>query len=345
MSLKAAIKSLIATEGPIPVSTYMTLCLHHPEWGYYATDPGLQRDFTTAPELSQAFGELLGLWAVQEWQAMGAPDPVLLAELGPGRGTLMADAMRAAGRAEGFAEAARLNLVEASPVLRQNQAAALSDYTPAHHDALEGVPAGPALILANEFLDCLPARQFVRDGRQWRERVIGLDEHGELVFGLAADRKPDAPSESAGAEIDLQPALETVVETLAARAAPFRALFVDYGPAEGAPGDTLRAFRGNRQIDPLDTPGKADLTVDVDFPRLVRLARAAGLDVAGPAAQGAFLGALGIEARMRLLIAANPVQAEAIHGAIAMLVEPDKMGARFKAICLSSAGLPPPTGF
>ncbi|MEO0784693.1 MAG: SAM-dependent methyltransferase, partial [Pseudomonadota bacterium] len=265
--------------------------------------------------------------------------------LGPGRGTLMADALRATRPVQGFQEAANIVLVEASPALRKVQIDRLSPYGVAHVDALSDVPGGPSIILANEFLDCLPARQFVRDGEAWRERVIGLSEAGDLVFGLVADRSPPGEAQLSGDAVEVQPGLALIVDALAEREVPFRALFIDYGPANAAPGDTLRAFKAGAQVDPLAAPGECDLTVDVDFSRLARRARAAGLGVAGPMPQGQFLGTLGVEARMQQLIQQNPDAASEIHRGVADLVEPDKMGLRFKAICLSSPGLPPPAGF
>ncbi len=344
MSLSARLKQIILDDGPMPLSTWMTLCLHDPAEGYYATQPGLGRDFRTAPETSQVFGELLGLWAVHEWHALRAPSPFTLTELGPGRGTLMRDILRATRGAEAFREAIDLRLVEASPVLRKAQSDLLKEAAPRHLASLADLPDQPAIILANEFLDCLPARHFVKTPEGWAERVIGLGEGGAFEFGLAVDRAPDGLSQIAESLVDIQPGLEGMVERLAARTAPFRALFIDYGPAETAPGDTLRAFREGAQVDPLAAPGTADLTVDVDFGRLSRLARAAGLEVAGPAPQGLFLGALGAKARMQRLIRANPDEGEAIHAGVAELVDPAKMGERFKAICLSSPGLPPPAG-
>ena len=344
MSLESRLKALIRETGPIPVSTWMTLCLHDPHEGYYATDPGLGRDFITAPETSQAFGELIGLWCVEEWRAMGTPDPFILCELGPGRGTLMADALRAASVVPDFLKAMQLVLIEASPALQSKQADALAPYRPSFVESLEDVPAGAALILGNEFLDCLPARQFVQTETGWQERVIGLNEKDDFVFGLAAADIPAEAHVAPGHEVDLQPGLDTLVAALAGRSAPLRALLIDYGETDAAPGDTVRAYRDNAQVDPLSRPGWCDITVDVDFGRLARLARAAGLDIAGPVMQGPFLGALGIEARMHQLIQTNRDQASAIHRAIAQLVEPDKMGARFKVIGLSSTGLPLMTG-
>lgn len=343
--LKQKLAAMIEADGPLPVSTFMQLCLHHPEHGYYAARPGLGRDFRTAPETSQVFGEVIGLWATYEWAAMGAPAPFSLVELGPGRGVFMADILRAAAPQGAMVVAANVFLVEPSAPLRQVQSGALAGAAAGHLDALADAPPGPLILLANEYLDCLPARQFVQVGGAWHERVVGLGPSRDLAFGLAADRAPGANAPPAQSALELQPGLETLVAQLAERGGPMRALFVDYGPGTGPPSDTLRAFRDGQQVDPLNEPGACDLTVDVDFTRLAALAREAGLDVAGPAPQGQFLGALGVEARMRALISANPSAAADIHAGVAELVEPDKMGQRFKAICLSSPGLPPPAGF
>ncbi|MEO0982415.1 MAG: SAM-dependent methyltransferase [Pseudomonadota bacterium] len=329
------------------VSAYMRACLHDPLHGYYATRPGLGADFTTAPEISQVFGELIGLWAAHEWRAIGAPEAFSLVELGPGRGTMMADALRATAAAPGFQESLRLNLVEASPALRAAQAERLHPHAPIFKDSLAEVAPGATLILANEFLDCLPARQFVEDAGVWRERVVGLDEVGELAFGLAVDQPPGDVATRATAALEVQPGLDTLVENLKRRSDAgnvFRALFIDYGPSDHAPGDTLRAYRRGAQERPLACPGEADLTVDVDFGRLRRLAEAAGLSVAGPVEQGAFLQALGAQARLDALIKSNPADPDRLFDGVRKLVDPAEMGARFKAICLSSPGLPAPAG-
>ena len=348
MTLKDRIIRLIETGGPIPVSTYMQLALHDSAQGYYATRPGLGTDFITAPEVSQVFGELIGLWVVNEWRAMGAPDSFHLVEIGPGRGTLMADALRLAYVAGGreFADAAKLTLVEPSPELRKVQAERLSDYTPSFADTLGNVPAGPMILVANEYLDCLPARQFRKAEDQWRECVVGLDADGALAFGLAADeqRAPDGTAETSEA-VEVQIGFDLLIADLLTRPAPMRALFIDYGPADASPGDSLRAFSQGEQVSPLARPGETDLTVDVDFGRLKRLAARMGLDVAGPPPQGMFLMGLGAQARLNQLVEANPDHADAIFNNAQRLIDPKDMGSRFKAICLSSTGLPAPVGF
>ncbi len=348
MSLKDRLIRLILADGPLPVSAFMQACLHDPDAGYYATRPGVARDFITAPEASQIFGELIGLWAVHEWRALGAPDPFALVELGPGRGTLMSDALRAAAGVSEYTRALHLELVETSQPLKAIQAERLSKYAPTFRTSLNDVPQGPAIILANEFLDCLPARQFVSDGGAWRERVVGVGADEALVFGLSVDRRHSELASAGGASHEVQPGLEPLIADLSVRSeagARFRALFIDYGEAERAPADTLRAYRNGVQEDPLANPGLADLTVDVDFGRLGRLARRAGLDVAGPVEQGPFLIGLGAQARLDALVAATPDAAEATYAGARKLVDPAEMGARFKVICLSSPGLPAPAGF
>ena len=329
----------------MPVSAYMNACLHDPKDGYYATRPGIGRDFITAPEISQVFGELLGLWALHEWQVMGSPAPANLVEIGGGRGAMMADMQRAI-RSAGGGEAFSLAMNEASPVHAAMQGSALSEFHPDFLGGLSVLGETPFVLVANEWLDCLPARQFVSVGESWHERVVGIGEDGALSLGLAADPS-DGPQGEGKASAEVQPGLETLVTVLkeAFSKSPGRALLIDYGPADKAPGDTLRAFKDGRQVDPLAMPGVSDLTVDVDFGRLARLAMAAGLDVAGPVEQGRYLLSLGAEARMQALIRANPGKAEAIHEGVRRLVDPAELGSRFKVICLSAPGLPAPEGF
>ena len=346
--LKAKLKTLIEAGGPLPVSAYMNTCLHDPEFGYYATRPGIGRDFITAPEISQVFGELLGLWSLHEWQALGGPDPFDLIEVGAGRGTMMDDMMRAIASVGG-GERFRLSISEASPVYAAAQKARLSEFHPDFLGAFETLGERPFLLVANEWLDCLPARQFVKGGEGWLERVVGLTDEGDLTFGLATDKveKLSAKPANGQTSIEVQPALDTLCETLAnafARA-PGRALLIDYGPAGNAPSDTLRAFKDGAQVGPLDMPGASDLTVDVDFARLARLAEKRGLEVSGPVEQGPFLMGLGAEARMQALIQANPDRAEQIYEGVKRLVDPAELGSRFKVICLSAPGLQPPAGF
>jgi SAM-dependent MidA family methyltransferase len=352
MSLKDRLIRQIRMDGPMPVSAYMQTCLHDPTDGYYANGAGLGRDFITAPETSQMFGELIGLWVVAQWRALGRPDGINLVEIGGGRGTLMADALRAMRQFLPM-ESVRLILIEASAELRRIQGEALAEFDPQFVDALTDIPAGPTLLIANEFLDCLPARQFVCEDDIWRERVVGLDEAGELAFGI--DRS-DLRAEEAAAiaptkisrEAEIQPGLEGVVDALAARTEDsdrFYALFIDYGPEADSPEDSLRAYKRGKQLHPLADPGGSDLTVDVDFTRFSKLSSDSGLAVSGPVTQGEFLGALELQDRLDLLIKSFPNRAEDLFSGAQKLVAPDRMGTRFKVICLASAGLPAPIGF
>lgn len=345
--LRARITETIRVNGPMPVSLYMLMCLHDPDHGYYATRPAFNQDFTTAPETSQAFGELVGLWAAHEWIAMGKPALFHLVELGPGRGVMMADALRAAASVPGFLDAAHISLVEASPALQAAQAERLSAYSLRHVDDLDSVPAGPSIILANEFLDCLAVRQFVRDAKGWRERQVGLDAAGKLVFGIGPPVELPAHVMPAGDHVEVAPALDNFADALGRRFAahPGRALLIDYGPDDQSPGDTLRAYKAGKQISPLAEPGASDLTADVDFQRLKRLCEAHDLAVHGPLSQHHFLLRLGARHRAEALGRANPERAEDIRAAVDVLINPDQMGDRFKAIAMTPKGADPPPGF
>jgi SAM-dependent MidA family methyltransferase len=334
---------MIAHDGPISVERYMALCLAH----YYGTrDPlGAGGDFTTAPEIGQMFGELLGLWAVEVWQAMGRPDPVRLVELGPGRGTLMADALRAARLVPAFGEAATVHLVETSPSLRERQRRTLAP-TGARlswHDGLESVPPGPALVIANEFLDALPIRQFVATERGWCERLVGLRED-RLVFGLSPEPEPGLPPPASPGDILEWPrAAIDLAGSLAERLASAggAALLIDYGYWGPGLGDTLQAVRRQVYADPLESPGEADLTAHVDFRRLAEAA-GARLRVHGPVRQAEFLEALGIRARAAALKKrASPEQAAQIDRALDRLTDRGStgMGELFKVLGLSHAAL------
>ncbi|WP_349370623.1 SAM-dependent methyltransferase [Salinarimonas sp.] len=354
--LEREIRTMIAAEGPIPVSRYMALCLGHPRLGYYMTrDPiGMAGDFVTAPEISQMFGELVGLWAAQTWMDLGSPSPFALVELGPGRGTLMADALRAARVAPGFLDAAQVHLVETSPILREKQRATLAgvpDGRIAWHAGLEAVPDLPLIALANEFFDALPVRQLVRDRGAWRERLVGLDADDRLAFGLSPDADPSIPYDAPeGQVLEIAAAGIPVMRALAGRivAAGGAALAIDYGHARTGFADTLQAVRRHAFADPLEDPGEADVTAHVDFAQLAAAAREAGALVHGPVTQGAFLEALGIEARARALAArASAKQAEEIGGALQRLAGEgeDDMGVLFKAMAVTHPGLTASPGF
>ncbi len=343
---------VIRDGGPIGLDRYMALALADPSEGYYATrDPlGVAGDFVTASEISQTFGELLGLCLAHYWREMGAPAVVRLVELGPGHGTLMADLLRATRAVEGFHRALRLHLVETSPVLRARQEEALGAADPSWHHALDAVPDdAPLLLVANEFLDALPIRQLVRGEDGWRERLVAVDTAGHL--GLVAARVPVAAgtlaSSPPGTVIEIAPAREAVTGAIAQRLADRGglALLVDYGEAE-LRGDTLQAVRGHARVSPFEAPGAADLTSHVDFGALARVAGAAGAAVWGPVPQGVFLGRLGIEARLaRLLEAATAAQADTLVTGARRLVEPEAMGVLFKVMALTGHGGSAPAGF
>lgn len=344
------LRTLIATDGPIPVDRFMALALGHPRHGYYVTrDPfGAGGDFITAPEISQVFGELIGVWAAGAWNALGRPASVRLIELGPGRGTLMADLLRTARALPAFHDAIAVHLVEMSPALvdRQRQALAAAPRPVTWHRDLADIPDGPAILVANEFLDALPVRQFVMTDRGWRERVIGIAD-GELAFGLAPDPVPQAilpealRAASPGAVCEIRPACARLAEQLAARTAPLAGLFIDYGYTEPAHGETLQAVKAHRFSYPLAEPGEADITAHVDFAAFAKNVRTAGL-AAGPAIpQREFLFSLGIRERAEALVRHNPVAFEPVRSGVERLIDPSPagMGALFKAMVVASKGL------
>jgi SAM-dependent MidA family methyltransferase len=338
----------IRETGPITVADYMAECLLHPVHGYYTTrDPfGTKGDFTTAPEISQMFGELIGLALAQAWLDRGAPAPFTLAELGPGRGTMMADILRATRGVPGFHAAARVMLVEASPRLREVQAATLSGHAPHWLDRIEALPAGPLFLIANEFLDALPIRQFQHGPLGWQERLVGLRDD-QLTFGLSAPvpQVPDTPAFRNAPEgtlvEDCLPARLAVAE-VATRIALHGgvAYWIDYGGWRSQ-GDTLQALRQHKPDDPLAHPGEADLTAHVDFEPLAAMAAAFAYDT-----QGAVLTRLGIDARAeRLARSLSGPALESHRAAHRRLTDPAEMGSLFKVLAITSAGAPPPPGF
>jgi NADH dehydrogenase [ubiquinone] 1 alpha subcomplex assembly factor 7 len=316
---------------------------------YYAThDPFA--DFTTAPEITQVFGELLGLWAAVTWGLLGRPRPVLLVEAGPGRGTLMADALRAiAQAAPDFRAALSLHLIETSPRLRALQAARLPDAT--WHERLDSVPHAPLLLLANEFLDALPIRQFVRRGDGWTERYVGPDgfvEQGPVSREAAEGWGEGAARARDGQVVEICEPARAFVADLAARCAahPGAALFLDYGPEQSTPSESLQAIANGRPADPLSAPGSADITAHVDFAALAAIAREAGAAVSGPVPQGPFLAGLGLFQRSGRLARGQPPQrAAALVQAAQRLAEPNRMGRLFKALALCHPACAPLPGF
>jgi NADH dehydrogenase [ubiquinone] 1 alpha subcomplex assembly factor 7 len=342
----------IRRTGPIGVDTFMAAALGDPEHGYYRTrDPlGAAGDFITAPEISQIFGELVGLWCADQWRQMGEPATVQLVELGPGRGTLMADLLRALAVLPGAAAAVRLHLVETSPVLRRHQASLLEAFAPHWHDSLETVPPGPLLLVANEFFDALPIRQWQRRAGIWHERRIGLDAEGRLAFGLGAASAPPVappPAEEGAIFETCEPGLG-LAAALGRRlaAAPGAALVIDYGHVRTAPGETLQAVRRHRSVPVLEAPGEADLTAHVDFAALARILAGPGVQCWGPVTQERFLAANGALLRVARLTSGQPeAAAAAIREAARRLLDPAQMGSLFKVLAATSAGRPVPSGF
>lgn len=369
MSLLDEVVKRIERQGPMSIADYMGLCLTHPTQGYYMSgDPlgapkpgpeGLGGDFITAPEVSQMFGELIGLWLADCWLRLGSPDPCLLVELGPGRGTLMADALRACRAVPDFLKAVDIHLVEVSPSLRQVQRNTLADQRITWIDTLAELPEAPLLLVANEFFDALPIRQFERTAAGWAERVVVLAEGGTLAFGLI----PPSPLNAAlipeilrdaepGSLVELCPAGLSLAAYLGEHLAqqPGAALIIDYGPARSTSGPTLQAMRRHRHQDVLSDPGQADLTAHIDFQSLAAAAVATGAQAYGPVEQGAFLQALGIQTRAAHLSATAPAKAQEIEAARQRLVDPAEMGSLFKVLSLTSpsalaANLAPPAGF
>ena len=355
-ALERELRAMIAAEGPLSVERWMQICLQHPRHGYYTTREAIGRggDFITAPEVDQMFGELLGLWAAQVWIDIGAPAPLHVVELGPGRGTLMADALRATRVVTGFHDAIHVDLVETSPRFAAAQRERLAGVAPpvAWHAAIEAVPEGPAIILANELFDALPVRHYVRGPRGWHERVVGLDADGRLAFGAAPEPiEIEVPETAAapGQVLEVGHAALRLMATIAGRlAARGGALLVcDYGHAASGFGETLQAMRGHAYADPLADPGEADLTAHVDFAALARAAAGAGARPHGPLAQGLFLERLGIGARASALKRrADRGQAEAIDAALHRLTSPESsMATLFKVLAVTPKDAPVPPGF
>jgi len=354
------LKSRIKAEGPLSLEAYMAEALGHPEHGYYRKqDPlGEAGDFTTAPEISQMFGEILGLWSVVSWQQLNCPQQINLIELGPGRGTLLADALRAVGNIREFRDAVQVHLVETSPALRKRQQDALADsnMTVTWYDRFEDVPDGPFVLLANEFLDALPIRQFARTYGGWYERLVGLNAAGDgfkwtsSSSGAASDFEvpPALGHGGEGLIWEVCPAAHTLIRDVSQEILVQGgvALFIDYGYAEQTGGDTFQAIKDHDYVNPLGHPGEADLTAHVDFEAVANIATEAGVRVSGPEAQGAFLKRLGIAQRAEALYSiASDAQKQDIEAALARLTGPDEMGHLFKVMALSHPGVPEPGGF
>jgi len=345
--LEAFLRRQISATGAMPVGEFMQRCVS----SYYAgRDPfGREGDFVTAPEISQMFGEIVGLWAAVVWQMLGSPSELILAELGPGRGTLMADMLRGAGTLPGFREAIRVHLVETSPALKAKQGETLAGTGAVWHETADALPAGPAIIIANEFFDALPIDQYVYRAGGWHERMVTCRDAFAFTDGPeVSDRRMaelGAPEAKLGDVFEVNPMARRLVQTLAHRfeTQPGVLLAIDYGHDQSAVGDTLQAVRRHQPVPVLQQPGEADLTAHVDFAALVRAAASAK---ASPiAGQGSFLRRLGIELRAEKLAAAHPDRAEELLAGCHRLINPGGMGTLFKVLALSSPDLPDLPGF
>ncbi len=331
--------------GPVSIADYMGAANGH----YYATrDPlGAAGDFTTAPEISQMFGELVGIWCADLWDRAGRR-AFRYVELGPGRGTLAADALRAMRRFG--CNPLGVELVETSRSLRAEQSARVPDA--AHHDSVESLPGDAALIVvANEFFDALPIRQLLATPEGWRERLVARDGarlvtlHGDAP--VDSDVPPSLRSQPAGTVIETSPASIAAMHRCARSIAQAGGamLVIDYGYRGPAAGDTLQAVSNHRYADPFERAGEIDLTAHVDFTALGDAARSGGLTVAGPVGQGLWLQRLGIDARLQALIAASPDRAEELEGQRHRLVEAGEMGELFQVLTAHATTWPTPAGF
>nr|WP_321443802.1 class I SAM-dependent methyltransferase [uncultured Cohaesibacter sp.] len=369
--LERRLKRLIAASGPIDLATYMSLCLADPEHGYYTKQRpiGAAGDFTTAPEISQLFGELIAVWMLRAWQQSGSPTPFHLVELGPGRGTLMQDMARTIQSQPDAFAALTIHLVEISPTLRAQQDERLKalDCPVTWHDSIDSLPDEPIFLLANEFFDCLPIHQWVRNGHKWHERVVSMDDNGNLAFGLgpvraltseAIDATGNATEDAMGNEIaaegailEQSPASTAIMTTLANKLASHggAGLFIDYGYTKPGYGDTFQAMRNHAYADPLARPGALDLTAHVNFAALAKAAASvikdseSALAVAPPMNQGDFLLSMGLLERAGQLGAGRSYEEqEAIRDAVERLAAPDQMGDLFHCLAILPNGCPIP---
>ncbi len=365
MALIDRLKKRLKETASISVAEYMTLCLLDPKDGYYPTrDPlGSEGDFITAPEISQMFGEVLGLWCIQSWKDMGEPKQLHLIELGPGRGIMMSDILRTAKLEPAFFKALSVTLIEASAALEAVQAKTLANCNVpvSWVSDLKSVPSRPCLIIGNEFLDCLPIRQFIQKDRfagaqGWHERMVMLDDQDRLSFGVATHPisatdqglLPRAHREAKTEDLlEVCPAVAQIIDLLKDRfnTAPGRALFIDYGPEITEFGDSLQALKRHEKVGVFSNPGNTDLTARVDFQALREMAEAATLKALSPVSQRAFLSKLGIEMRAVALTRAQPEAKPKILRQLHRLMDEDEMGALFKAICFGSDDLETSLGF
>ncbi|MBL4838766.1 MAG: SAM-dependent methyltransferase [Kordiimonadaceae bacterium] len=351
--LKEILLKQIAADGPITMADYMAQCLMHPTHGYYQNERvfGADGDFITAPEISQMFGEMVGLWLADRWIKMGKPNPVHLIEFGPGRGTLMADILRAISPVEGFTAAVNIHFIETSVQLRSLQKERVPNAK--WHDSMVSVPNGPSLIVANEFFDALPIHQFEKHEGTWLERRInGEGENFTLVLTQPTPKLALCPTELLdnpdGSILEVCPSALAIAGSIAERLNEHggAALIIDYGYRKSAAGDTFQALKNHAYVDPLIEPGKADITAHVAFDQIAKAAAEKGATLAGPAAQGLFLMALGIGARAQQLSGTlDPIGQQRILSELKRLTASDEMGTLFKVLAIQEAKLPAAPGF
>ncbi|MHA1544463.1 MAG: class I SAM-dependent methyltransferase [Alphaproteobacteria bacterium] len=347
-ALQDHIVKLIQENGPISIAHYMELCLTHPELGYYTgKDPlGRAGDFITAPETSQMFGELIGLFMADYWLGLGSPKPFHFIEMGPGRGTLMADALRAIKIIPGMLESIHVHFLEVSPALMAKQKKAVPTAT--WHETLDDIPYGCSFIIANEFFDCLPVRQFIMTDSGWAERMVGL-ENKNLAFTFSEKNQPSNLPMTAeiGNILEVCPQAGYWIDAIASKLmiGGGMALIIDYGYDKSGFGDTLQAVHKHKYADVLENPGEIDLTAHVNFTDLKTRAQIAELDVFGPVSQGEFLQTIGLEHRAgQLLKGASKPQDKEILAAVKRLVDEAEMGTLFKVLAMVKKDYPPPAG-
>ena len=356
MSKAAAfLRNTIRQQGPVDLGTFMGVAVTH----YYQTrDPfGVDGDFTTAPEISQMFGEILGAWVADCWDKLGCPDPFILLECGPGRGTLMADMLRTAKNMPGFINAMNLYLMETSPVLMERQGQALKEYNPKWlegGDLVRELPSMPSIIIGNEFLDALPIRQLVKHANGWHEKMVALDGD-DFVFGLAPASDNllqfiprDILDAANDVVFEVSPSRYHFVQNIASflQQNHGAALMIDYGHSVSAPGDTLQALKAHKFISVLENVGDADITSHVDFSAVIRVAEDVSIATFGPVEQGFFLQRLGIIQRSEVLKnKATKAQQNEIDMALKRLCDPDEMGRLFKVVALCHDHTIIPAGF
>jgi len=360
MSLSRKLARRITTRGPISVAEFMEAALSDPEFGYYITrNPiGARGDFITAPEISQIFGELIGLWVAALWLQINSPAQIRLVELGPGRGTLMADALRAMKSVPGLTRALAVHLVEMSPTLQESQAAILTNCgLDIHwHRHIEDVPCGPIIVIANEFFDALPIRQFIQTKAGWCERLVALNSNGRFEFTVSSSLtcseetgiSPQLITAPIGSLVEVCRPAEAIITTLSRRieVGGGAALIIDYGTLKPCIGETLQAVSDHRFADVLQHPGQQDITAHVNFSNLAQTARQAGAEVSGPLTQARFLSAMGLETRLtRLTKASTPAKARDMKAAVARLIETDQMGTLFKVMAITAPNCAAPAPF